>query len=67
MNLEQNEFKTITIGTRVSSEEQAKGFSLSVQLEQLTNYCQRHSLEIVQHYREDQSAKTLTVQSSRNS
>ena len=49
--------KRAIIMSRVSSEEQAKGFSLSVQLEQLTNYCQRHSLEIVQHYREDHSAK----------
>ncbi len=59
--------KRAIIMSRVSSEEQAKGFSLSVQLEQLTNYCQRHSLEIIQHYREDHSAKDLTVQSSRNS
>ena len=26
--------------SRVSSDEQAKGFSLGVQFEQLTNYCQ---------------------------
>lgn len=35
--------KKAVIMCRVSSDEQAKGYSLSVQLEQLTNYCKRVS------------------------
>jgi DNA invertase Pin-like site-specific DNA recombinase len=43
--------------SRVSSDEQAKGFSLGVQYEQLTNYCKRKDIEVVAHYKEDHSAK----------
>ena len=49
--------KKAVIMSRVSSEEQAKGFSLDVQYEQLTNYCKRKEIEIVAHYKEDHSAK----------
>ena len=42
---------------RVSSEEQAKGYSLDIQLEQLTTYCNRNDINILKHYREDHSAK----------
>ena len=42
---------------RVSSEEQAKGYSLDVQFEQLTNYCKRNDVNVIKHYREDHSAK----------
>ena len=37
--------KRAVIMSRVSSEEQAKGFSLGVQFEQLTNYCKRKDIE----------------------
>mgnify|MGYP001389988491 CR=1 FL=1 len=43
--------------SRVSSDEQAKGVSLGVQYEQLTNYCKRKDIEVVAHYKEDHSAK----------
>lgn len=49
--------KKAVIMCRVSSDEQAKGYSLSVQLEQLTNYCKRNDIEVVKYYREDHSAK----------
>ena len=55
--------KRAVIMSRVSSDEQAKGFSLGVQFEQLTNYCKRKDIEVVAHYKEDHSAKKL--QSSR--
>ena len=51
--------KRAVIMSRVSSEEQAKGFSLGVQFEQLTNYCKRKDIEIVAHYKEDHSAKNF--------
>lgn len=44
---------------RVSSEEQAKGYSLDVQLEQLTGYCKRNNISIIKQYREDHSAKNF--------
>lgn len=51
--------KKAVIMCRVSSEEQAKGYSLDVQFEQLTRYCERNSISIVKHYREDHSAKNF--------
>lgn len=51
--------KRAVIMCRVSSEEQAKGYSLDVQFEQLTRYCDRNSISIVKHYREDHSAKNF--------
>ena len=51
--------KKAVIMCRVSSEEQAKGYSLDVQLEQLTKYCDRNSISIVKQYREDHSAKNF--------
>jgi len=51
--------KKAVIMCRVSSDEQAKGYSLGVQLEQLTNYCKRNDIEVVKHYREDHSAKNF--------
>jgi DNA invertase Pin-like site-specific DNA recombinase len=41
----------------VSSDEQAKGYSLDVQFESLTKYCLLNDIEVVKHYREDYSAK----------
>jgi site-specific DNA recombinase len=49
--------KNVVIMCRVSSEEQAKGYSLSVQFEQLTNYCKRNEANVIKYYREDHSAK----------
>ena len=48
--------KRAVIMSRVSSDEQAKGYSLDVQFEQLTKYCERNDIEVVKHYREDHSA-----------
>ncbi len=42
---------------RVSSDEQAKGYSLDIQHEQLTTYCNRNDINVLKHYREDHSAK----------
>ena len=44
---------------RVSSDEQAKGYSLDDQLEKLTNYCNRWDYEIVHIIKEDHSAKSF--------
>jgi DNA invertase Pin-like site-specific DNA recombinase len=51
--------KKAVIMCRVSSDEQAKGYSLDVQLEQLTRYCNRNNISIVKQYREDHSAKNF--------
>jgi len=49
--------KTAVIMSRVSSEEQAQGYSLGVQEESLTRYCEKNNIEVVQKFREDHSAK----------
>lgn len=59
--------KTAVIMSRVSSDDQVRGYSLDVQFEQLTKYCQRHDIEILKHYREDHSAKTSIDLSFKNS
>lgn len=51
--------KRVTIMIRVSSDEQAKGYSLDDQLERLTEYCKRNGYEVVYIIREDHSAKTF--------
>lgn len=51
--------KNAIIMCRVSSDEQAKGYSLDVQFEQLTKYCDRNNISIIKHYREDHSAKNF--------
>ena len=51
--------KKAVIMCRVSSDEQAKGFSLDIQKEQLTNYCNRNNITIVNEYKEDHSAKNF--------
>ncbi len=45
--------------SRVSSDEQAKGYSLDIQSEALENYCHRNDIEIVYSFREDHSAKNF--------
>jgi site-specific DNA recombinase len=44
---------------RVSSDEQAKGYSLDVQTEAIEGYCLRNGIEIVYTIREDHSAKSF--------
>ena len=51
--------KRAAIMCRVSSDEQAKGYSLDIQYEQLVTYCSRNEIEIVKEYREDHSAKNF--------
>lgn len=49
--------RTAAIMARVSSDEQAKGYSLGVQEESLTKYCEREGIDIMETVREDHSAK----------
>ena len=49
----------VVIMARVSSDEQAKGYSLDVQNEALVNYCAKHNMEIAHVIREDHSAKSF--------
>ena len=49
--------KRAVLMSRVSSEEQAKGFSLSVQSDALRKYCERNDIEVVYDFTEDHSAK----------
>ena len=51
--------KRAVLMSRVSSDEQAKGYSLGVQSEALENYCARNGVEIVHSFREDHSAKSF--------
>tara|TARA_Y100000385_G_scaffold288795_1_gene356386 strand:+ start:184 stop:1746 length:1563 start_codon:yes stop_codon:yes gene_type:complete len=57
MNLTEN--KSAVIMCRVSSDEQTKGYSLDVQFDALSSYCQRHEIHVLKHYREDHSAKNF--------
>lgn len=52
--------KKAIIYCRVSSDEQAKGGSLKYQESALRRYCESNSIEVVDVYREDYSAKTFT-------
>lgn len=45
---------------RVSTDEQADGYSLRHQEERLRNYCDLHNISIIATYCEDHSAKTFT-------
>ena len=49
--------KRAILMTRVSSDEQAKGYSLGDQEDRLIKYCHFHNIEIVEIYKEDHSAK----------
>ncbi len=51
--------KRAILMSRVSSDEQAKGYSLDVQEQRLVEYCQKNKIEIIQRYREDHSAKSF--------
>src|SRR5688572_12084162 len=49
--------KRAALMSRVSSEEQSKGYSLDVQSEGLRKCCHRYGIEIVYEFREHYSAK----------
>ena len=49
----------VALMSRVSSEEQAKGYSLDVQEDNLKNYCNKEQLQVVYLFREDHSAKSF--------
>jgi len=51
--------KRVILLSRVSSDEQAKGYSLSTQEEALRAFCLKEGHQIVQVYREDHSAKNF--------
>lgn len=51
--------KRAAIMCRVSSDEQAKGYSLDDQLERLERYCEKEQIEIVYQFNEDHSAKSF--------
>ncbi len=50
---------TAALMSRVSSDDQAKGYSLGVQKGNLEKYCLQNELEVVYHIKEDFSAKTF--------
>ena len=51
--------KQAVLMARVSSDEQAKGYSLDIQIEKLTAYCKKENITIVGVYKEDHSAKNF--------
>ena len=51
--------KRAILYTRVSTDEQANGYSLGVQYDQLVKYCLMNDIEIDNHFVEDHSAKTF--------
>jgi len=51
--------KTAVLMARVSSDEQAKGYSLDIQEDKLRSYCRRENIQIIKIFREDYSAKNF--------
>lgn len=51
--------KTAVLYTRVSTDEQAVGYSLGTQQEKLIEHCRLHGIEVLQIYVEDYSAKNF--------
>jgi site-specific DNA recombinase len=51
--------KNVAIMARVSSDEQAKGYSLEVQKDSLTKFCKNNNLNVSYVIREDHSAKSF--------
>lgn len=49
--------KKAILMARVSSDEQAKGYSLDIQIEKLLNHCQKENITVINIYKEDHSAK----------
>ena len=59
VNMNQQMNKTAAIMARVSSDEQARGYSLGVQEEALKRYCERNGISVVYEFKEDHSAKNF--------
>lgn len=51
--------KNAVLMSRVSSDEQAKGYSLDVQEDALKRYCERNNISIIKTFKEDHSAKSF--------
>ncbi len=51
--------KNAILMARVSSDEQAKGYSLDIQQDKLVNYCHNREINILKIFREDHSAKNF--------
>ncbi len=51
--------KRVALMSRVSSDEQAKGYSLDVQETDLRRFCQQNGIEVVYAFQEDHSAKSF--------
>ena len=51
--------KRVAIMSRVSSDEQAKGYSLGIQTDALKLHCSIKDFEIVYEFKEDYSAKSF--------
>lgn len=52
--------KKAILYTRVSTDEQAiRGYSLNDQYEKLKAYCLIHNIDVIEHYRDDHSAKSF--------
>jgi len=51
--------KKAVLMARVSSDEQAKGYSLDVQIDNLKRFCERNSILVTSVFKEDFSAKTF--------
>ena len=51
--------KNAILMCRVSSDEQAKGYSLNIQKEQLEKYCLNNNINVVNCFKEDHSAKNF--------
>lgn len=51
--------KKAILMSRVSSEEQSRGYSLDVQLDALKHYCDRNNIMVTQTIKEDHSAKSF--------
>src|ERR1700740_566026 len=55
----EKKMKKAVLMARVSGEEQARGYSLDVQVDNLTKYCERNAIHIVYIFKEDHSAKSF--------
>lgn len=51
--------KRAILMARVSSDEQAKGYSLDIQVDKLSSHCAKERIDVVNVFREDHSAKNL--------
>ena len=51
--------KDVVIYTRVSTEEQADGYSLTFQKERLIQYCKINNYNIIEHFEDEYSGKSF--------